>query len=309
MDQNGRAIVLLCSQLCADSNLKPLTTSLWGKLVLLLLRDKLEPKDLFDFTVDDFSTRFGLSPTEALRYRMLLDRGGVIALEQGELEAKGISIITRADSAYPSRLKHKLKNNAPPLFYVAGNLKLLEAPAIGFVGSRKVEETDVDFTKEIVRKINGNGFVVVSGGAKGIDSVAREAVLDCGGCGIEFLADSMLRRIRTKETVHALKEERILLLSAQKPDAGFHVGVAMGRNKFIYAQSEATVVVKSDFGTGGTWAGAVEALKNEFSPVLCWENTNSQGNMELIAQGAVAIDSSWSGSLDDLPFVPEQLSF
>lgn len=50
----------------------------------------------------------------------------------------------------------------------------------------------------------------------------------------------------------------------------FSVGNAMGRNKIIYGLSRCTIVVATDDGTGGTWAGATEALKNHYGRVASW---------------------------------------
>ena len=42
----------------------------------------------------------------------------------------------------------------------------------------------------------------------------------------------------------------------------------MGRNKIIYGLCRCTIVVATDLDTGGTWAGATEALKNQFGASL-----------------------------------------
>jgi hypothetical protein len=63
------------------------------------------------------------------------------------------------------------------------------------------------------------------------------------------------------------------LLTPNLPTAGFSVGGAMGRNKIIYGLADFAVVVSSDFQTGGTWAGAVEALKGGWCPVFVREGT------------------------------------
>jgi predicted Rossmann fold nucleotide-binding protein DprA/Smf involved in DNA uptake len=65
----------------------------------------------------------------------------------------------------------------------------------------------------------------------------------------------------------------------------------MGRNKLIYALSDLAVVVASAAGSGGTWAGAIEALKAGWVPVFV---RNSEpvppGNLQLIAMGGVPLD-------------------
>lgn len=81
------------------------------------------------------------------------------------------------------------------------------------------------------------GYGVVSGGAKGIDSVAVSAAMDEGANVIEYLSDSMLRKLRDSGLVREIRDGRVLLLSVTVPAAGFNVGVAMMRNRYIYAQS------------------------------------------------------------------------
>ena len=88
----------------------------------------------------------------------------------------------------------------------------------------------------------------------------------------------------------------MLVLSLAKPDAGFNVGFAMARNKFIYINSVGTVAVKSDYKKGGTWAGAAEAIKKGYCPVLCRDRKGYRGNEELIKLGAVPIDDTWDGN-------------
>jgi predicted Rossmann fold nucleotide-binding protein DprA/Smf involved in DNA uptake len=67
----------------------------------------------------------------------------------------------------------------------------------------------------------------------------------------------------------------------------------MMRNKYIYASSLGTVVVKSDLNKGGTWAGATDNLKMNWTKEFCWNNYLYKGNMELIKNGAIEIDENW----------------
>jgi len=63
----------------------------------------------------------------------------------------------------------------------------------------------------------------------------------------------------------------------------------MGGNKLIYALSTIAVVVSSSSGSGGTWAGAIEALKSRWVPVYVRDSTGVRnGNAELIARGGRA---------------------
>lgn len=312
MNDNASVIVTLCSHLCAD-NCRPLEPSEWTKLADKMMEKSLQPKDILDLSNDDMKQYFGYNEEDINRIKQLLARAGSLSFELEKLNSMGIKVITRADKGYPKMLKNKLKGSCPPMFYYAGDLSLLERRTVGFVGSRTVGDEDTSFTEEMVDKINRHGFGVVSGGAKGIDSISSAASIANDSFCIEYISDSLTRKIKKKEVISNIQNGKLLIMSMAKPDAGFNAGIAMQRNKYIYAQSEATIVVKSDYNKGGTWGGATEALRKEYCPVLCHDHRQYPGNMGLIKLGAVPIDSSWNGDIDNIsslmPDVGEQISF
>lgn len=73
----------------------------------------------------------------------------------------------------------------------------------------------------------------------------------------------------------------------------------MMRNRYIYAQSAGTVVVRSDYKKGGTWSGAVDCIKHEICPLFCWNHAEYKGNTELIKLGAMPIDENSSGDVSE----------
>jgi predicted Rossmann fold nucleotide-binding protein DprA/Smf involved in DNA uptake len=74
----------------------------------------------------------------------------------------------------------------------------------------------------------------------------------------------------------------------------------MGRNKLIYGLAEFAVVVSSDHQTGGTWAGAVEALKANWCPVLARDGDDvPRGNKELLKLGATALPPAQLPEISD----------
>ncbi len=312
MNENASMIVVLCSHLCAE-NCKPLEPSEWTKLADKMIAQNLQPKDIPDYSDYDMKRYFGYDSNEIERIKKLLDRAGSLSFELEKLSSMGIKVITRADKGYPKALKSNLKGGCPPLFYFAGDLSLLDKKTVGFVGSRTVNEEDTTFTEKTVGKINQRGFGVVSGGAKGIDSTAFTASIANGSFCIEYISDSFVRKIKKKDVIAAIQDKRLLVLSITKPDAGFNAGIAMQRNRFIYAQSEVTIVIKSDYNKGGTWSGAKEALKKEYCPVLCRDCKHYSGNIGLIKLGAIPIDESWNGDVGNvdslIPNNSEQLSF
>ena len=319
MNRNAEAITIFCSHLCVADGVHPLEAKEWSDLAEKLLSLKLQPDFLLDFNHHDFVEQLQTTEEEADRYMRLIDRSGSLRFEVSKYEDMGIQIVTRADAGYPKQLKKKLGNGCPPMFYYAGDLSLLGKNSIGYVGSRSVDPTDIEFTKLTVAKTTSNDYAVVSGGAKGIDSVSASAAISEGASVIEYISDSMLRKMRDSGLTREIRDGRVLLMSVVIPTAGFNVGVAMMRNRYIYAQSSGTVVVRSDKGKGGTWAGATENLKKKWCPTFC-RDYDYPGNKELIKLGATPITEAWNGDVNvPIPPVPsenekkeqkcEQLSF
>ncbi len=119
------------------------------------------------------------------------------------------------------------------------------------------------------------------------------AALDAGGIAFGVLADSLERTVRQPDLRQLLLDGQLVLLTPYVPTAGFSVGAAMGRNKVIYGLADFAVVVSSDFQTGGTWAGAVEALKAGWCPVFARDGVEvPKGNRELLKLGAAPMAAS-----------------
>lgn len=280
--------------------LQPLETVEWSNLAQSLINNHMEPYDLISKPLDELSSKLGLDDNMIQRMGNLISRSASISFELENLNHKGIKIVTRADENYPIVLKRKLGKNCPPLFYYAGDLELTNKPLMGIVGSRTIDSSDIDFTKSIVTKIVDHKMGIVSGGAKGIDNIASSEALIKGGFAVEYLSDSMLKKLKDNEVINYIIDGKLLLLSETHPTAGFNVGYAMKRNKYIYSNSQGTIIIKSDFNKGGTWTGAVESLKKQFTNTLCWNNSNYKGNIELIKMGASPIDENWNLKLESI---------
>ena len=296
MNPNANAILTLCSHLCVGDGVNPLEPREYSELAQKLLTAGKAPGDLFSMSREDIICQLQADDGFAERLLRLFDRNASLCFALEQLRNMGIETVTRADDRYPSLLKKKLAGGCPPIFYYAGETELLNHPAIGFVGARTVEQRDIDFTKCAVEKAVSRGYGVVSGGARGVDTAAGTEAILRGSFSIEYLADSMEKKLKNSDVVKRIQNGKLLLLSAAKPDAPFNVGNAMMRNRYIYAQSEATVVVRSDLNKGGTWAGASENLRHGWCVTLCWGHPYP-GNRALIEKGAAAIGSDWDGTI------------
>ena len=116
------------------------------------------------------------------------------------------------------------------------------------------------------------------------------AASDAGGRVVGVLPEGVERRLRDGATRSMVASGQAVLVSPYHPLAGFSAGAAMGRNKIIYALSDVAVVVSTATGSGGTWTGAMEAMKGGWVPVLVRDGPDApQGNRDLIAKGGVPL--------------------
>ena len=72
------------------------------------------------------------------------------------------------------------------------------------------------------------------------------------------------------------------------------------------AQSSGTVIIRSDKGKGGTWAGATENLKHAWCPTFC-RDCEYPGNQELIKLGAIPVTDDWDGDVSKYHTEPVKL--
>lgn len=289
LSQDSLTLLLLCSQLGLkdEDGLKPLTLREWNPLSRKLQAASLHPSDLLHLTQADLQTRLELSTEQAARIAQLIERGKVLAVALERLENLGIHIITRTDMDYPERYRQRLKDSAPAVLFYAGEKALLGQPGIAVVGSRHLDEAGQDCARYVGNACGMSGLVLYSGGAKGVDTLSMDSALEARGAAVGVLADSLERVVKSRKD--ALNRGDLCLVTPYSPNAGFSVGAAMGRNRLIYTLADYAIVVASDAETGGTWAGATEALKNEWIPVFVLEHEQMpEGNRLLLQRGALA---------------------
>lgn len=285
---NEMCTILLSSYIGIGDNteVKPLSLGEWHKFVDILIENKLEPSIAYSQEVATLK-EFGYDDLFIERIKKLVERGASVAFELEEYEKKGINVLTFVDKKYPIMLRRQLKNKMPPVLFFAGDISLVNNVGIGIVGSRNITVNGVEFTDKLVREAVEERLVIFSGGAKGVDLTSQTIALNSGGAVVTYIADSLTSKIRKRDISKNIADGKLLLISDLKPDVGFSVGRAMNRNKFIYASAMGTFVVESDYNKGGTWTGAIEAMKNKWGKVLVWDN-DVEGNRKLIEQGGIA---------------------
>ena len=289
---DARAIVLLCSSLAMPRDVvtKPLGPKGWARIASRLAAVGLRPADLVGRTMEGL-IGVAQDPQEASSLAALLSRSGQLAFELDRLTARGVGVLTVADDEYPGRLRSRLHDLAPPVLYVAGDHSLLGLGGVAIVGSRDVTEADADFARAIAVDAARERRSVVSGGARGIDQVAMQAAFEGGGRVVGILPEGIERRLRESTTRAAVAAGTATIISPYHPAAGFSAGAAMGRNRLIYALADVAVVVTSAAGSGGTWAGATEALEARWVPVFIRRaDPTADGNRQLLERGGLPLD-------------------
>ena len=294
MRQTERGLLLLCC---------PLGDAMAGALSLAQARELsrraraagIGEEDPFrDVTVKDVR-RLGYSEYEAGHIVSLLGRerqldGYLLAAEKAD-----VAVITRLDARFPQRLREQLGARCPAALFCRGDLRLLQRPCISVVGSRHLASPGAQFAAQAGRLAAKEGFTLCSGDAMGADRTAQEACLSNGGSVLIFPATELVYCPIRKNTLYAAEGGFELGFSAQR---------ALGRNRFIHAMGEKTLVAQTGFGKGGTWSGSLDNLQHEYSPLFVLDD-GSEGAQALCARGATPVQALTS--LQAL--TPAQLSF
>jgi len=287
LSPNTQVILLLTAPLIVgrgkSAGEEPLTASEYKRLVARLRELNKEPADLLERDWDLFEALRDV--TSGAHLERLLGRGFLLAQAVERWSQRGIWVISRADAAYPRRLKQRLQENAPAILYGCGNASIVESYALAVVGSRNVDETTAAYAAHLGELAAQGGVAIVSGGARGVDEAAMVGALRAGGKAIGVLANGLDRAVVRRDYRDAILAGRLLLLSPYDPSASFVVGHAMQRNKLIYALGHAGLVVASDKGKGGTWSGAIEQLESlRFGPVYVRSTGESSPGLEALKE-------------------------
>jgi DNA processing protein len=93
--------------------------------------------------------------------------------------AEGMRLVTVLDADYPVNLR--AVHDRPALLFVRGRLDPRDESSVAVVGTRRATSRGVEQAGECAQALVAAGYVVVSGLAEGIDTVAHRSALDAGG--------------------------------------------------------------------------------------------------------------------------------
>ncbi len=209
------------------------------------------------------------------------------------LKEAGAKIVTFKDEKYPKRLKEIY--DPPQLLYMRGELKQEDEFAVSIVGSRKTTPYGRWFTEKVSQELARYGVTIVSGMARGIDSLAHWGATSGGGrtiavlgCGVDVIYPSENRNLFAR----IIDQGAILSeFPMGSPPEGGHFP---RRNRIISGLSIGVVVVQANEKSGSliTANYALEQGREVFAVPGNVGTESSRGTHRLIKQGAKLVESS-----------------
>lgn len=204
----------------------------------------------------------------------------------------GIKIVTSFDKEYPYLLKQT--TDPPLLLFYIGTLENLNNP-IAVVGTRKVTGYGRSVTEKFVSELVESGCTIVSGLARGVDTVAHQQTLKSKGITLAVLGGGLKRIFPPENERLALEiaESGGAVLSEFPPFYPSTPGNFPARNRIIAGSSLATVVTEAaeDSGSLITARLALDYDRDVFAVPGPITSTLSLGPASLIKDGARLVTS------------------
>ncbi len=208
--------------------------------------------------------------------------------ELAHIEKSGVTVVTKDDASYP---KHLREIYDPPLvLYVRGELTEMDALAIGIVGSRRTSLYGQEMARKLSFQLARLGVTVVSGLARGIDTLAHKGALQAKGRTVGVIACGIDQMYPPENK--DLSDEIVAKGGAVVTEFPFGVRPDKQnfpmRNRIISGWSMGVVVVEASLKSGSliTAAQAGEQGRQVFSVPGRADSVLSRGSNKLIKDGA-----------------------
>jgi len=206
-----------------------------------------------------------------------------------------IQPLTLLDAAYPSNLREVA--DPPPVVFLRGDVAHDDRSAVALVGTRRATDYGRAVAERLARELAQAGVTLVSGLAKGIDTVVHHAALDAGGRTLAVLANGLDQVYPPTNAglAHQIVDRRAGALISEFPPGVPPEAVNFPRrNRLISGLSLVTVILEAGERSGAliTADFALEQGRevlvvpgNILSPT--WAGTNC-----LLKQGATPVTSA-----------------
>lgn len=233
----------------------------------------------------------GLSP-KVIENLLQLRQQVSLELVWKRIQAHEVTVLTWDEQEYPQRLKEI--DQPPPVLYVRGALEQDDHWAVAVVGTRHVTAYGRQVTEEISSTLARSGVTVVSGMARGVDTIAHQAVLNAAGrtiavfgSGVDVIYPPENRRLAEQIIEHGA------LISDYPLGAAPESQNFPPRNRIISGLSRAVIVVEAGVTSGSliTASFAAEQGRDVFAVPGSILSPQCQGTNRLIRDGAAPLIS------------------
>lgn len=209
-----------------------------------------------------------------------------------KLDIKGIKMVTFNDKDYPETLRNI--DDAPVVLYIKGEIQREDKFAIAVVGSRKYSFYGRVTAEKLSSELSSMGFTIVSGMARGIDTLAHTAAIKSGGRSIAVLGSGIDVPYppENKGLMEKISDSGYVM-SEFPPGTQPDRENFPRRNRLISGLSLGVLVVEaaSDSGSLITASCAAEQGKEVFAVPGNINSVNSAGTNELIKNGAKLVQN------------------
>ena len=223
------------------------------------------------------------------------------ASQQNLLLRAKAQIVPYGDARYPDLLRRIY--DPPPLLYAKGRLDLLDSIGIGLVGTRRPTPYGMAAAERLAADLARAGLTIVSGMARGIDTVAHRAALSVEGatiavlgCGVDLVYPSENRKLADDIATKGLILSEFPLGTPAYPQ-NFPV-----RNRIVSGLSVGVLIVEGAQYSGSAITAklAADQGREVFAVPGNITNKMSWGPNLLIKQGAKLVQD-WNDVVNDLP--------
>ena len=246
-------------------------------------------EDIFKASLKSLSALDGIGEIKAKAIKDFSEFKG-IEIELEFCEKHHIQIIGLKDVDYPKRLLQCF--DAPTVLYYRGNVDLNTSKIVSIIGTRTNSDYGKQMTEQIIKALNEQQVLIVSGLAFGIDAISHRAALDNGLPTIGVLAhglDSIYPAQHKNLASEMLKNGGLLTEFPRltKPDKHNFPR----RNRIVAGISDATIVIETAL-KGGSMITADLAFnynRDLFAVPGKLTDAKSSGCIKLIQQNKAII--------------------
>lgn len=205
-----------------------------------------------------------------------------------------MKIINYDDELFPKGLENI--KHCPQKLYVEGNINILNNYAIAVIGSRDCSNYGEKWCEKFVKELLQYNLAIVSGMAKGIDTIAHKTALKYG-CKTIAVLPSGFNNIYPKENMDLYKkiiDSEGAVISEYEPNTKADSNKFLERNRIVSGISIATLVIEAEYRSGTSVTARL--TKEQGKKVFCipgsLDNGKSIGTNKMIQDGAKLVTSA-----------------